>query len=367
MLFRYKTLFITRFCMVLTTIWFFHSCNRVNQPDSINETLQMYDDSAKTVYRNNPEWILETSDTALKLINTYNLNDSLTVNWLTLKFTTLVSLDRRDAAMTMLSSEREKFIISGNDYLLTYTDLYLGENFLDDGKTKLAGKFIREGYHKAILSTSQYFIAWAHNLMGSLLRVEGDYKQSQFHLIKALELFENQNVLHAVGAVCNNIALNYEATGDSAKTLAYLLKSLHIAETSADTVNILASLNNLGIFYRTYKPDSAIFIFNQALNKTGNPAFLFQILSLKFNLGNYYLDRKEYKRAKQIFEEVLYTCLNYQILAGVARSYNALAMIYDAENNNEKALNYYLRAYRLADSIGETGDAVTFLDNLRYI
>lgn len=321
--------------------------------------------SSSGMYR--PQQIIAISDSALAIIRKLGIADSLKVKWLELKANTMVSIDLRDSVITMLNNERQQALETGNPEVVIFTNLLLGEYYLDEGKNKLAGKCIRNAMLLIDSTSNEYQVARANNLMGTLLRTEGNYEEAQYHFLRALELFEKNGDLRAVGSVSNNIAMNYEAIGDISKARKYLKKAFEISIAQNDTFNIISSANNLGVFYRPQNSDSAMYYFNFCLVQSDKPDFLVQLLPLKFNLGNLYLDRKDYDTASRLFREVLHICKEKGIQAGIARSYNAIAGIYEARNENDSAMKYYQMAYAIADSSGEKPIAVVFLDNLRYM
>ena len=324
-------------------------------------------DSMTLSFKDQPQQIWKIADSGLKIIEKFSLDDSLKTIWLDIRTEAMISLNQKDSAMRLLTEERQRALRSGNAEIIIFTNLCLGEYYLDDGKNKLAGQCLREGYTWAEKSGNEFQVARANNLLGSLLRAEGNYHESQDYLFRALGLFEKQRKYQAVGPVCTNIALNYQAIGDTIKSRKYMIKALDIAQSEKDTLNMLASINNLVVLYRFASPDSAMYFCRLGLSLTRNPAYWFQALSLKFNLGNLRHDRKEYGFAEAIFAEVLAICEEKNIPGGIARCYNSIAAIHEVRNQDEAALQYYMKAYAIADSLGDPPLMTTFLYNLMYM
>jgi tetratricopeptide (TPR) repeat protein len=322
---------------------------------------------ATSLLQNQASQALKYTDSAFRYFESNTIEDSVKTVWLQLKADIYLSLGQNDSAIHVFLEARNRAISMENKNIQAYADLWLGQQFTDNGKYFLAGKYLKEGLDLNENLGNDYQLARAHNLYGNLLSFNGDYQQAQDHFIKAIGLFEKKGNMKALGAVYNNLATNYEATDDHEKTLFYYRKALDFSEQRHDTVNIISTLNNLGIHYRQLSSDSAEYYFDEALKFHQSDKGVFEIISVKFNLANLYFERKEYARAFTMYHEVLEKCVAKGIYSGLARTYNGIANIYEAKNEDVRAMDYYRRAYRLADSIGETPVAMVFLGNIQYM
>lgn len=348
-------------------LFFSFSCKNEKTTPFISKQVNNFLAQATGFQHKNPDSVLKYAGLAFDLIKNINIQDSITTVYLQLKADALVDLGLVDSANNIVLSFRDEAMISGNKILQAYADLWLGQQFTDNGKYLLAVKYLNEGLLLFEKSGDEYQTARAHNLLGSVLGYSGDFQEAQVQLIKASELFDKLGKTEAMAAVFNNIALNYEATNDNGKALFYFNKSLHLSIQKHDTVNIISTLNNLGILYRTINPDSAGYFFEEALKMKNSHLAEFEIISVKFNLANLYFDRKEYKQAMEMYQQARNICISKKIYGGLARSFNGIANIYEAQNDDNIAMNYYLKAYQLADSIGETPIAMVFLGNIQYM
>ncbi|MFZ4523783.1 MAG: tetratricopeptide repeat protein [Bacteroidales bacterium] len=361
-IFQWSVLFLTG-CLLISL----SSCNeKKNNPINASH-LTLYKTKAVSCLKSHSDSGLRYVDSAFRIITALKLNDSVITGWLLLKADIHLAIGQKDSAYNTFIDARDKAVVLGNNTIQAYADLWLGQQFTDDGKYFMAGKYLKEGLILNEKSGSRYQVARSYNLYGTLLSFNGDFQLSQEYLIKAAGIFEKSNNNGALSAVYINIAANYEAINDDEKALVYFRKSLKISLQQKDTVNNVSTLNNLGIHYRATQPDSAAFYFMEALKFKQSPKVTFEIVSVKFNLANLYFDRKEFDNALLIYNQVMDICTRKGIYSGLARTYNGIANIYEARNNDAKAVNFYRKAYRLADSIGDTPTAMVFLGNIQYM
>lgn len=317
--------------------------------------------------QNHPDSALKYADSVLRIISKLQVEDSVKTMWIQLKTDAFIALGINDSASNIQLKLREQALKDGNFQLQANADLWLGQQFTDEGKYFMAGKFLKEGLSLYEKSGNEYQVARAHNLTGSLLSINGNYEEALEHLIEASGIFEKLGKPLPMAAVYNNIATNYQATNDMRKALFYFKRSMAISLQNHDTINLVSTLNNLGIHYQIDKPDSAEYYFTEALKYQMSPRVAYEIISVKFNLANLYFNRKEYGRAMPVYLQVTEICRSKNILGGLAKSYNGIANIYEASNDNSRAMDFYQKAYQLADSIGEKPAAMLFLDNIRYM
>ncbi|MFZ4464667.1 MAG: tetratricopeptide repeat protein [Bacteroidales bacterium] len=353
--------------IISTTMIILSSCKDEKSPATNTAKLLQYKTKATSFLHDQAALALQYTDSAFKLLKEFPVEESVKTEWLQLNADIYLALGQSDSAYNTFLTARDQAIVSNHKNIQAYADLWLGQQFTDDGKYFLAGKYLKEGLTLTESIGNEYQIARAHNLYGNLLSFNGDYQQAQIHLIQATGLFEKLGIKKALGAVYNNIANNYEATDDHEKTLFYFRKALDFSEQRNDTVNIISTLNNLGIHYRQLSSDSSEYYFNKALQFHHSEKSLFEIISVQFNLANLYFDRKEFTKAMSMYQQVKDVCMAKGIYSGLARTYNGIANIYEAKNEDIEAMNYYRKAYHLADSIGETPVAMVFLGNIQYM
>ena len=313
------------------------------------------------------ESVLQIADSAFEIIKIYQLDDSLRMDWISLKSCALIKLGMKDSAFNIILTARDHFITTGNSSHQVYVNLLLIEQFIDEGKYIVAEKYLTESLELLKHLNDEFQMARALNLLGSLQSYTGKYDEAISNLIEATKYFEKLKMTEKLNAVYINIGTNYQATGDYDKALAYFKKSLESSLMSKDTSNQVSALNNIGIHYLMAMSDSAVYYFDEALKLREHSVVSQEILSVQFNLANFYFNQKAYGKSYQTYLKVLETCRNQNIYSGLARSYNAIANIFEARNVNDSAMFYYQKAYHIADSIGEKPIALVFLGNIQYM
>jgi AraC-like DNA-binding protein len=71
-----------------------------------------------------------------------------------------------------------------------------------------------------------------------------------------------------------------------------------------------------------------------------------------FNQANIYFDRKEYNRARLIYDTVMAFCERNHLMEGVPRVLSGYAALSGAKNDHRTSADYLFRARRIADSAG---------------
>ncbi len=90
------------------------------------------------------------------------------------------------------------------------------------------------------------------NYTGEILYATSSYKSSEKNFLKALEIYEKNNLTDSAYAVLtlSNLGLLYHTTGRYALAQEYTLKALHKRENSQNKIGYAASLNNLAVLYK---------------------------------------------------------------------------------------------------------------------
>jgi len=358
------------FVLLLIISFLLLECHPFRQKEtdaSTFEKLTKYRDKVRSFDPDNMDSVVRYADSALHFINSFAVADSVKTSWLQIKADALSALGLLDSANNTFLQARDQSLISKNTAVQAYADLFLAQALIDQGNYFMAGKYVTEGLELYENLDDEYQIARAHNLYGALLTFQGNYHEAQEHLIKASAIFEKLSMFKALGSVFNNIATNYQAINDNDKAIDYFNRSIELSLKNHDTLNYVSTLNNLGIYYHQIVPDSAEFYFKEALKWQNNQVIEYEIISVKFNLANLYFDSKDFDKAMPVYRQMTEICMAYGIYSGLARTYNGIANIYEAQNDDAKAIHYYQKAYRLADSIGEIPVAMVFLSNIQYM
>lgn len=184
-----------------------------------------------------------------------------------------------------------------------------------------------------------------------VLSSEGGYLNAQKYLLNAYTVFEQLDSLKALGKVCASMGNNYAAIGSMDESTLHYKKSLKIAEKRNDTLNQVVALMNIGINYRAKYPDTAMVIYQKALQLL--PASNIKMgMKLKFNMANLYLDKNDINKGAAIMSEIEQHCEDTKYLEGVGMANNGLGGAFFSYRRYAEALQRYQKAAETFDGIG---------------
>ncbi|MHA2092285.1 MAG: tetratricopeptide repeat protein, partial [Candidatus Kariarchaeaceae archaeon] len=137
------------------------------------------------------------------------------------------------------------------------------------------------------------------------------------------------------------------------KALKYWKQSLAIREDIGNLQDIAASLNNIGLIYRTKgELDKALKYFKRGLaffNEVGNPFYIALALN---NIGDAYRARGELDKALEYLQRSLALKENIGNPQDIATSLDNIGIIYRAKGELNKAIDYFQRSLALEEVIG---------------
>lgn len=284
-----------------------------------------------------------------------------------MKADVLIANGQSDAAMTIIQSAREKSLQAGNDKVAASMTLWLTERYIDLGQFFMARKYIEEALKTLKNSQHKYQLARAYNLHGSLLVHLGQFAEGQKQLIQASKLFEQLNKKRAVGAVYINMGNNYLEMKEIRKARECYSKACEIAFSLRDTANYISAMNGMSQLFTTTNPDSSWFYLKKILEFYPERAWSVELLPIRFQMANIHCEKKEYGKALALYNQILDTCLKKSINIGVYRAYSGLGNLYEAIQQDRKALEMYVKAYDLAVAAGETPTALNLQEAILYM
>jgi tetratricopeptide (TPR) repeat protein len=282
------------------------------------------------------------------------LDKKLDYDFYKLKANGFLHEGKPDSAANILENLRFKAIENEDHLTLAKAALALGKIKLDQGKIYLAEKYLLEAVNLYETLHLNYSRGEAYTQYGRLLAEKGTNKEAQKYLIDAYKIFEQFDSLESVSQVCLSIGNLFADIGSSDEAMKYY----RIAETTASKVsnisNQVAALQDMGILIRQNNPDSALYYYGKAesLQPTGTNKIM-RIIR-QFNVANVYLDKKDFTKARALYDEVLQFCKTENIYAGISRTYSGIALIYSKMGKYDLAVSYFNRAIHIADSLGES-------------
>jgi AraC-like DNA-binding protein len=230
-------------------------------------------------------------------------------------------------------------------------------------KIPLSSDFsVLKSHEKELIKAISYFketknafaFAYCSRFYGLILSNNGDFKNSQYHYLIAYDIFEKLDKKQELAKLCNNIGRNYVQIGSMDLAFKYYNQSVKISQQIGDSVSQATVLQNIGLTYRKKNPDSSLYFYQTALSLMPEKSTDNIRAKIKYNIANYYFDKKDFAKAKVVYQDLLNDGLKNNKLEAVSVGYNALAAIYLAERKIDISLNYYKQAIHIADSIKHT-------------
>jgi len=245
--------------------------------------------------------------------------------------------------------------------MLEGDSLQLGRMLLDmcrwkdqEGRHLTAASFSKRSLELFRRHGTEQDIAEALNATARQLQNTGDYQGSQSMILEALQYFQKAGDHKMSGEAYNVIGNNYADLGETDKAMRSYRQSAVFFRETGDSIRLSASYSNIGLLYRRSNPDSALYYYNLSMNLTRDSNQRLQYVISLFNQANVYFDRKEYDRARKIYDTVMVICERDHFTDGIPRVLSGYAAIAAAYKKHRTSADYLALARRMADSNGHT-------------
>ena len=236
-------------------------------------------------------------------------------------------------------------------------DDFIWDNYLFENPDS-AIYFASVSYKFAVKIKNVRLQAVALNTKGTCYYVKDDFKNAIRLYLISLKRYNRANNLLGKGTIYNNLGNIYKEQGDLVKAVEYYTLSLRIAEKLDDKSGMASSLNNIGILHaeqdkyyiaiRYYK--KSIKIRKAIKDRKGLSAPL-------NNIGNVLESQKDYFGAIKYYSKSLEIDKEVNNMVGVVTSMGNIAGIYtalivtDTTKNAKKLDLYYQKSYALSEEI----------------
>lgn len=343
----------------------FNSCNfQTKKGDALSEYNTLVEIS-KRLLELHPDSSILYADSALIIAINAHLDDSTFVNVCEIKSEAFIDLNKLDSAIKSISYIDSIANITSDSVLIEKSMLlkaeveYAKENFL------VAEKYINTVVSSPKNVRNQDDLAKACNLLGKLLYEKGLYKDAQVYLLRAYSLFQDANNLFGMATASISIASNYSEIGSEKDALKYYHMAYQIAqEINSNSIEI-ASLINLGVFYRTSNVDSAKYYYGEALELIPASPITLSRIQTEYNLANIYMDNMETDAAMKIYQRIYAQSSALNLRTGVAIISSGLAGAYESQGQYDIAEKYLLDAIAYFKSEGMTKFEIAFKSQLK--
>ncbi|MDX1362837.1 MAG: adenylate/guanylate cyclase domain-containing protein [Arenibacter latericius] len=297
--------------------------------------------------------------------------------------------------------------------------IYNAGNFANNDRLQLLGELAKNHpnpekslhYSEELLKTakelgSTQFLLVGYREKGNSLRLKGDLSEGLASYFKGVELANKENLNHDLGLLYTSIAHVYSIMGNHNNTIQYYNKAITILKELNDSLNYANALENLGDEYNLNmaKPDSALIFFKKsgaifkALNSKigmaynlGNVGLAYaqlgqyataeknisEAIALLEDLGDYYpicvyltymsdiyMQRNDWNAALEYALKSLKLAKQYDLKDQISAAFLQLSELYESNNNDAEAFNYYKQHIIYKDSVKNI-TAVQQMANMR--
>ncbi|WP_240484957.1 adenylate/guanylate cyclase domain-containing protein [Arenibacter latericius] len=297
--------------------------------------------------------------------------------------------------------------------------IYNAGNFANKDRLQLLGELAKNHpnpekslhYSEELLKTakelgSTQFLLVGYREKGNSLRLKGDLSEGLASYFKGVELANKENLNHDLGLLYTSIAHVYSIMGNHNNTIQYYNKAITILKELNDSLNYANALENLGDEYNLNmaKPDSALIFFKKsgaifkALNSKigmaynlGNVGLAYaqlgqyataeknisEAIALLEDLGDYYpicvyltymsdiyMQRNDWNAALEYALKSLKLAKQYDLKDQISAAFLQLSELYESNNNDAEAFNYYKQHIIYKDSVKNI-TAVQQMANMR--
>lgn len=272
---------------------------------------------------------------------------------------------KRDSALTSYNTSIAISEEIGDKDIMANAYLSMGNWMATDGQFNEARNYYHE--YKLIQEEEQDTLALVTVMMnlGNLDLDQGSYGEALEQYLEALRILEQREIANLTYAnLHNNIGKVYELQREFDRSKFYLMKAVYVFENLGYTQDQAETLTGIGgVFLKEGKRDSAIIVYNQALELYGQDnsnglANLYQrIGQVYYSERNYRQALQEYQRAASVFEE-------NGADRNLAHLYNSMgATLYFLEEY-DNAMGYYRQSLTLSNEVGDLQQKENALFNI---
>lgn len=143
--------------------------------------------------------------------------------------------------------------------------------YIDDLNLKNLNYYSRNSYDLAVKSKDNKKIGIVLNMIALSYILENKYSLAKDYLIKAIDIFEKNNLKPLLYRPFNNLGLIYDQEKDMKKAFKYYQKALEVSKIRNKSSEVNSVLNNIGVYYlNTMKYKEAINHFEEIVKNTLN-------------------------------------------------------------------------------------------------
>lgn len=215
----------------------------------------------------------------------------------------------------------------------------------------------------------------AHLNIGNANIILGNYPQALRSFSDAQAIFENEQdsgdkeIKNGLARAYGSIGIVFSEQSNYAKALQYHLKAVRIYESLGDLDRCARIYNNIGIVYKSQGDNfKALEYFIKCLKtqeKTGDKTAGITTT----NIGNIYLDQKNYPKVEEYYAKAKQLFDKYPDNRGLGELYNNLGLYYRKTGNSTKALQQFNLALASFNAISDkfgASDTYAFIGEIHF-
>lgn len=218
---------------------------------------------------------------------------------------------------------------------------------LQEEDISLSREYATRAYELADEINFQIGEALALKYLGMGYYYEGNYLQVLEYWTQSLETFEKAGDTLGIANMVNNLGAVYYSQGSNSRAIENYLRSLRISEKLNDTLQIATSLVNIGGVYGDSPNDydKAIAYYKQIEPYLANLSNNRISIAYLFGLGELFYKKGEQEKALDYYLRALDLTEGTSLQA---ENYTMLGKIEFKNGHRDKALNYLREAYVIA-------------------
>ncbi len=290
--------------------------------------------------------------------------------------------------LTLIKKDKEDTlkVIRFNDLCREYAQIGLFDTAIRyvNASLKLAEQLLQRSKNSSEAGRVKILIADSYGSIGIINRIRGNYSQSLEYNFKALNIDEELGNKNDIIARLGNIGNVYYDKGDYPIALDYLFKALKLAAEIKNKNYISTNLGNIGNVYSSQgNYPQALYYHLKTLEMDEERGDKNDIAGDFCNIGDIYERQADYSKALNYFNKALK--LGKEIgnktyieifLGDIGNVYKLLAQLIltpakagssGAPTKSEllsKSLDYYFKALKMAQELGDKNGVVRHLDNI---
>jgi len=222
-------------------------------------------------------------------------------------------------------------------------------------------------------------LAWSYSTMGTSCYNQSDFPTTLNYRLKELVIWQKLKHKKNICRTLSNIGICYSDLGNNVKAMEYYISALEMAEKINLTDQKIYTLTNIATIYEVQKNfEKALEYYFKSLQLAEQYKYNENVAINLSNIGNIYTAQGNYTKALAIYFKALKVDEQIDNKNLICSVYANIAAVYQhqgdsandkgntalLEKKNNQALNYYLKALKYAEDIGNEYFQACMLGNM---